>query len=113
MIIRQCVQQGDGHSFPNYQQQSDGHIMVALVVVQLSVTLQNLQYDVDELLLKHCSLRGWHTCRRANEQCIYVIQKVTLESVYYWIIRVQNTEYSVFYGPHSAMLQDFKGKRAC
>lgn len=113
MIIRQCVQQGDGHSFPNYQQQSDGHIMVALVVVQLSVTLQNLQYDVDELLLKHCSLRGWHTCRRANEQCIYVIQKVTLESVYYWIIRVQNTESSVFYGPHSAMLQAFKGKRAC
>lgn len=61
MVIGQCVQQGDGHPFPNYQQQRDGYIMVALVVMELRVAFQNLQYDVNQLLLKHGSLCGWHT----------------------------------------------------
>lgn len=61
MVIGQCVQQGDGHPLPNYQQQRDGYIMVALVVMELRVAFQNLQYDVNQLLLKHGSLCGWHT----------------------------------------------------
>lgn len=61
VIIGECVQQGDGHSLPNYQQQSDSHIVVALVVMELRVAFQNLQYDVNQLLLKDGSFCGWHT----------------------------------------------------
>ncbi len=61
MEIGQSVQHGDGHPLPNDQQQGDGHIMVALVVMKLRVAFQNLQYDVNQLLLKNGSLCGWHT----------------------------------------------------
>lgn len=61
MDIGQRVQHGDGHPLPNHQQQRDGYIVVALVVMELRVTFQNLQYDVYQLLLKHGSLCDWHT----------------------------------------------------
>lgn len=66
MVIGQSVQHGDGHPLPNHQQQSDRHIMVALVVMELGGAFQNLQYDVNHLLLKHSSLWGSHTWGRAR-----------------------------------------------
>jgi len=53
MVIGQSVQQGEGHPLPGYQQQGDGHIVVALVVMELRGAFQNLQDDVNQLLLKH------------------------------------------------------------
>lgn len=56
MKIGQSVQHGNGHALPNHQQQSHSHVMVALVVVELRVSLQHLQDDVDQLLLQNGSL---------------------------------------------------------
>lgn len=51
MIIGKGVQHSNGHPLPNYEQQTDGHIMVSLIVVELRIAFQNLQYDVNQLLL--------------------------------------------------------------
>lgn len=70
MEIGQRVQHGDGHPLPDHQQQGDGHIMVALVIMELWVAFQNLQYDVNQLLLKHGPLCGWHTWEIAMDRHI-------------------------------------------
>lgn len=61
MVIWQRVQHGNGHSLPDNQQQRDGDIMVALVVVELWVTFQDVQNDVNQLLLEHSPLWRRHT----------------------------------------------------
>lgn len=61
VVIGERVQHGDGHPLPHHQQQGHRHVVVALIVVQLRVALQDLQDDVDELLLKHGPLRRRHS----------------------------------------------------
>lgn len=68
MVIWQRVQHGNGHSLPDNQQQRDGDIMVALVVVELRVTFQDVQNDVNQLLLEHSPLWRWHTWGKAKDQ---------------------------------------------
>lgn len=61
MIIGERFQHGDGHPLPDHQQQGDGHVVVALIVMELRVSPQDLQDDVDELLLQHGSLLRHHS----------------------------------------------------
>lgn len=68
MVIWQSVQHGNGHSLPDNQQQRDGDIMVALVVVELRVTFQDVQNDVYQLLLEHSPLWRRHTWGKAKDQ---------------------------------------------
>lgn len=68
MVIWQRVQHGNGHSLPDNQQQRDGDIMVALVVVELRVTFQDVQNDVYQLLLEHSPLWRRHTWGKAKDQ---------------------------------------------
>lgn len=68
MVIWQRVQHGNGHSLPDNQQQRDGDIMVALVVVELRVTFQDVQNDVNQLLLEHSPLWRRHTWGKAKDQ---------------------------------------------
>lgn len=68
MVVWERVQHGNGHSLPDNEQERDGDIVIALVVMELRVALQNIQNDVYQLLLEHGPLWRWHAWERVNDQ---------------------------------------------
>lgn len=59
---RELLHQSCGQPVPNHQEESDHDVVVALVVVQLRVALQDVEDDVNELLLQPLSLVIRHPC---------------------------------------------------
>lgn len=60
VVGRQLFYQGSCQPLAQHQQKRDDDVMVALVVVQLRVALQDEEYDVNQLLLELCSLLFRH-----------------------------------------------------
>lgn len=60
VMIGQLLDHRDGHPLSYHQQEGDHYIVVALVVVQLRVSSQNVQDDVNQLLLQHLPLISPH-----------------------------------------------------
>lgn len=62
MMRGELFHQRGGQSVPHHQQEGDHDVVVALVVVQLRVALEDVEDDVDELLLQTFSLVIRHPC---------------------------------------------------
>lgn len=62
MMRRELFHQSCGQSVPHHQEEGDHDVMVALVVVQLGVALEDVEDNIDELLLQPFPLVIWHPC---------------------------------------------------
>lgn len=60
VVGRQFFHQGCGQPLAYHQQKRDHDVVVALVVVQLRVALQDEEDDVDQLFLQPFPLLFWH-----------------------------------------------------
>ena len=67
MVGRQLLYQGCCQPLAEHQQKRDHDVVVALVVVQLRVALQDEEDDVDQLFLQPFSLFFWHAWGREVE----------------------------------------------
>lgn len=59
---RELLHQSRGQPVADHQQEGDHDVVVALVVVQLGVALEDVEDDIDELLLKPFPLVIRHPC---------------------------------------------------
>lgn len=62
MMRRELFHQSRGQSVPHHQEEGDHDVMVALVVVQLGVALEDVEDNIDELLLQPFPLVIRHPC---------------------------------------------------
>lgn len=60
VVGRQFFYQGCCQPLTHHQQKSDHDVMVALIVVELRVAIQDKEDDVDQLFLEPFSLLIWH-----------------------------------------------------
>lgn len=62
MMRRELFHQSRGQSVTYHQEEGDHNVMVALVVVQLGVALEDMEDNIDELLLQAFPLVIRHPC---------------------------------------------------
>lgn len=67
MMCGELLHQGSGEALAQDEQKSDHDVVVALVVVQLRVLLENPQNDVNQLLLQTLPLLIGHPCTRSAQ----------------------------------------------
>ena len=63
MVIGESLHYCYSHPLPHHKQEGDHYVVVALVVMQLRVSPQNIQDDVNQLLLQPLSLSHPHPWR--------------------------------------------------
>lgn len=62
MMRGELFHQSCGQSVPHHQKEGDHDVMVALIVVQLGVALEDVEDNIDELLLQAFPLVIRHPC---------------------------------------------------
>ncbi len=65
-MIGQFLHDCGGHLLSHHPQEGHHDVMISLIIVQLRISPQNIQNDVDQLLLENLSLIHTHAWERSH-----------------------------------------------